>query len=526
MGEPQLVFNYVRALSDFSTSFAFSRGVSFATPDATSAIVPYLLQRIWEEDNRKENVMWEMGSTGSVTGDCFIKIAYEEPFTDPGGMNHPGKVRIIVLNPSFCFPEWMPHDRDQMERFKLKYRFWATGQNGMRQVMTYTELLTPTMIEEYVNDQLISSRPNPIGEIPVVHIRNLPVSGSPWGMADIQDVVPLNREYNEKATDISDIINYHAAPVTVVTGARGSQLEKGPKKVWSIPSEKARISNLEVDPTGVEMAINFLNLIKEAMHEMTGVPVGALGQAQPISNTSGVALAIQYMPLQMRFFLKKIQYGKGIEQINRLALRTLYLKEPQMLRWNPIVGATAPQDDALTVLDYNDPVAYKNTAVFQPPLPVDRLVALNELQLEMAMGLESKEGALKKLGEQFPGEKLEELFEELLADAERQAALDYLKSLFSSFTAAVTGMIPGAPGAPPTPVPPPPASANSSSAPETKPAGGAGVTSAMGGVPQAGPLAGMDITDPEDQRKMFSRVVTMAHGANIPRYKPPEESSD
>jgi hypothetical protein len=31
--------------------------------------------------------------------------------------------------------------------------------------------------------------------------------------------------------------------------------------------------------------------LKIAMHEMSGVPETALGQAQPISNTSGVALS-------------------------------------------------------------------------------------------------------------------------------------------------------------------------------------------------------------------------------------------
>jgi hypothetical protein len=86
------------------------------------------------------------------------------------GRSHPGRVRILPLNSSFCFPEFHPHDRSRLIRFKLKYRFWGTSLEGTRQVYTYTEILTDDRIEEYINDELIDSRPNPLGTVPVIHI--------------------------------------------------------------------------------------------------------------------------------------------------------------------------------------------------------------------------------------------------------------------------------------------------------------------------------------------------------------------
>ena len=47
---------------------------------------------------------------------------------------------------------------------------------------TYVEIITDETIEEYVNDQLIDQRPNPLGLIPVVHIANTPVPATPWGL--------------------------------------------------------------------------------------------------------------------------------------------------------------------------------------------------------------------------------------------------------------------------------------------------------------------------------------------------------
>ena len=516
LGDPQLTFNYTRALSDFTTNFVFGKGVGFRSPEATSAIVPTRLQRIWEIDNKKQSLLWECGAMGSVTGDCFVKVAYEEPWVDPAGMPHRGRVRILPLNSAYCFPEWHPHDRNRLIRFKLKYRFWGTTQEGTRQVFTYTELLTENRVEEYVNDELIDSRENPLGEIPIVHISNLPIPSSPWGMPDIQDITVLNREYNEKATDISDIINYHAAPVTVIIGARASNLEKGTHQTWSIPNKEAKVDNLLFDPQGIEMSIKYLDVLKRSMHEMTGVPVTALGEEQAISNTSGVALAIQYQPLMNRFHLKATQYGEGFAAVNRLALKTLFMKEPEMLVYNPTIDPPL-QDDQMPMLDPMDPITFENTVHFQPPLPVDQLVKLNELQVKMALGLESKRGALVELGEEQPDEKLQELFHELLDDAENQSALEYLRAMAASFTANMTGMV--SPDGP-QPNPPPSGDGNGGG---VKSAGGPNVSSAPGSVPKLGVLPGIDLTDSDDVQKMQQRIVALAHGTTMPQRRVPEE---
>ena len=48
-----------------------------------------------------------------------------------------------------------------MIRFKTKYKFWGTASDGTRQVMTYVELMTEDMIEEYINDELIDAAAQP-----------------------------------------------------------------------------------------------------------------------------------------------------------------------------------------------------------------------------------------------------------------------------------------------------------------------------------------------------------------------------
>jgi hypothetical protein len=452
-GEMQIAVNYYRAFNDYLSRFTFGRGVHFRSPKATEAIVPDRLERVWEVDNDKMRVLLEMGQQGGITGDCFVKVAYEEPWTDSAGLIHPGRVRILPMNSSFCFPEFHPHDRNRLLRFKQKYRFWGTSLEGTRQVFTYTEILTDDMIEEYVNDELIDSRPNPLGVIPVVHIPNVPVSGSPWGLSDAHDIITINRAYNEISTDVADIINYHASPVTVIVGAKASNLEKGAKKVWGGLPKDAQVFNLEGGAQGIDGALKYLELLKRSMHELMNIPETALGQVQPISNTSGVALSIQYQPLMNRYSQKVAQYGKGLEKINELVMKTLAVKEPQTFIYNPDEDGPI-KEGQYPQLDPNDPVTYINYAQFPQPLPLDKLIVLNEIQTKLGMGLESKEGALRQLGEEFPEEKLLEIRQELMADASADGALQLIKVQIQKQIMDMTGMMPGPDGSSASPMQP------------------------------------------------------------------------
>lgn len=422
-------------------NFTFGKGVNFGSPEATAGIIPYLIQRAWEQDNDKDTVLWELGQHGSVSGDVFVKIAYEEPFVDAVGRTRPGRFRILPLNPAFCFPEWHPHDRSRMIRFKLKYKFWGTAADGSRQVFTYTEILTEDMIEEFINDERIDSRPNPIGEIPIAYTQNIPVASSPWGLGDINDIVGLNREFNEKAMEVSDIINYHGSPVTVIIGAKASNLEKGPKKVWTIGTKDARIENLTME-TNFAGILGYMEMVKQAMHEMTGVPAQALGQMQPISNTSGVALAVQYQPLMQKYGLKKMQYGRLFKRINELIILHACVKEPNSLVYNPMVASIPLKPTQYEELDPADPVTFLTSVHWPDPLPVDTLIKINEVQAKMAMGLESKKGALRDMGIAFPAQKMAEINEELIEDTKEQAALNLIQAQASQFIIQATGMTP------------------------------------------------------------------------------------
>ena len=146
-----------------------------------------------------------------------------------------------------------------------------------------------------------------------------------------------------------------------------------------------------------------------------------------------------------RYSQKVAQYGKGLEKINELVLRTLFFKEPETMIYNPDVDGPI-KEGQYPQLDPNDPISYMNYAQFPQPLPLDKLIILNEIQTKLGMGLESKEGALRTLGEEFPEEKLDEIRQELIADAQADGALQLVKIQVQKAIMDMTGMMPGPDG--------------------------------------------------------------------------------
>ena len=397
---------------------------------------------------------------------------------------------------------------------------------GTRQVFTYTELLTEEQIEEYVNDELIDQPGEPPGGDP--HRAHLQPAHcvEPLGHARHHGRHgPQSGRTTRVATDIVDIINYHAAPVTVIIGARASNLEKGTNQTWSIPNKDAKVENLLFDPQGIEMSIKYLEVLKQAMHEMTGVPVTALGEEQAISNTSGVALAIQYQPLMNRFHLKETQYGEGFAEVNRLALKTLFMKEPETLVYNPEVDPPV-RDDQLPMLDPMDPVTYANTV--QSSSRRCRSTSWSSstsYRSRWRSGWSPSGAPWRNWARSSPTRNCRNSSRNWSTTPSSRLPSTCCGRRSRGFTVMNTGMVP--PDGP-QPMPPPPANGNgdskSGNGGGVKSAGGPNVNPAAGAQPPSGVLPGMDVTNAADIKKMFDRVVALSHGTVLPQRRAPEEA--
>jgi hypothetical protein len=437
-GEAQVTFNYSRRLVDLHTNFTFKKGFKVTVPDDPTTdtneknerdFVRKMLQETWRKNDMKTWCL-QLGQMGGVTGDAFIRVSWDDtvPLEEPFA-------RANIIPSHFCFPDVgtgiAGDDISQLRRMLIMLPMTEEVQIEMLAARGFSQMnRSPTthrvvfLMEEWTNPvldpitkavlkpamfrlwrgrDLIEERENPIGVIPVVHISNYPLAGEYYGISDLSDILDLNRELNEKATDISDIINYHGSPITIVEGAKLKDLEKGVNRVWAIP-EGASVKNLALEGD-LAAANKYYDTLKDTALEMSSTPPQALGQMQNVSNTSGVAMYLQYLPLLEKRDVKTETYGSGIEKVNRLIIRVNELADPEF-------------SAELSMLSGNK---YRNEVVFPDPMPQDERRQLEISREKLEMGLSNKRKELEAMGKSQA--EITEILEGALDDLIRETKL-------------------------------------------------------------------------------------------------------
>lgn len=407
-GKTEVTKNYCRPFVNKFVSFELGKGFSIKMkPEVEPVILPFL-NEVWDDNNR-DNVCLEFGQTKSVTGDGWIQVSFLPKFLDNGAVNpnfydpydeyEQGRIKVTVVPPNICFPTYDDgYDNDVMKKFTVMYPIKQNpdAPSTSRNVV-YKQVWTKDYAEVFIGNDLVGRYTNKYGVIPFFHCKNLPNAGRTYGTSDLEDLIPLNVELNQKSSDVSEIIDYHSAPVTVVYGARIGQLEKGANKVWGGLAKDAKVENLELaGDLGASTA--YITNLKNAMHEVGGIPVDALGASQAISNTSGVALQVTMMPLIEKIQQKRASTAECFRAINKLIIKIGLMEniiKGDLEGWKK--GDTYVKD------------VYQNEIIFEESLPKDKLVEIQAIQLEMKLGIEDREGGMKRLGKQDIQQRLKDI---------------------------------------------------------------------------------------------------------------------
>lgn len=434
---PQITFNYCRPFVNKFVSFEFGKGFNITTPveiedegitindtkievnldtdgdgqiSDTEIKKEYsikektesdFLSQVWK-DNNVDILVTELGQTKSITGEAWVKVQYEgvDELNDPFEEYPNGRVRLSVLPTQFVFPRFNDHDKDRLESLLIMYPIRTERQTGLlmkRTVETtiiYKEFWTNTEIVVYEGGIEVDRMENPYGFIPFVQIKNFPIAGRTRGVGDLDDIIPLNVELNTKKSDVSEIIDYHSAPITLVYGAKIGNLEKGANKVWGGLPKDAKVENLELNGNLSASAI-YISDVKTSMCEIAGIPETVLGGASAISNTSGVALQYMNLPLIERTRIKRSCTSSGLQRVNKMIL---FLGLHHGLIEKP---------ENISMRDF-----LHNEVELPDTLPKDELIELQKIQQEMTLGLECRHGAMERIGKDNIPKKIAEIDKE------------------------------------------------------------------------------------------------------------------
>jgi hypothetical protein len=348
------IFNHITKIVDTDARFTMGERLQVqADPDVEGAI-----NRLWEWSNLQQE-KYLLCRYGAVCGDAFLKVVDNRPWELNPNPDPEAPVRLTVLPPDAVAPRYDPHDRNRMIACKIEY---VHGREIHKETITADEI---SFYDSRDPDRVTAVYPNPLGFIPLVHIRNLDL-GEEFGLCSFHNLGPLVDSLNELASFMFDIVKLYADPVIIGRGLDRGSLRKQTvddagrpvATVWWVPNPEGSFQFLEWNGNLPDV-LAFLDRIQNSIERNT--PELTLSSLHDRQDISGYSTSLHLVELTRKISEMRGNYFTGLERANRMALRILEMQ------------GHAPFGD-LT-----------HRIVADPVLPVDDERQLRVLQMENQM---------------------------------------------------------------------------------------------------------------------------------------------
>jgi hypothetical protein len=392
-GERRLIFNYARVFVEKITSYLMA-GISFdiepfEDTDAAKASARKAESAIYKvyTENQLEQLDLETEIDCAVLGDACYKVIWDA-----------GEKRVRVTSPDIqgIYAWCSGDDISRVWRIASKYRLDAEeveliyGVKPKNKTATVVELWTERDFEVYLDNALIESKPNPYGFIPFVMFPNLREPKKFWGVSDLPQIMESQRELNRSMSQLSRILELSGNPIAVLENVEESEdIAIRPGAVWNIPEDaKAYLLDL-LQGGGVNLHIDYINLIYRALHDLSESPRSAFGGTE--RDLSGVALEIDLQPLLQKVRRKRIIRTAAYNRRNEMILKLLEKYQGE---------------------DFGPSLEGRLRVIWSPVLPKDMERRVNSEQVMVQTGIHSRRTAMGEVGVRDPEFEFKQWLEE------------------------------------------------------------------------------------------------------------------
>lgn len=387
-GELKPVRNFCESVVNRTVDFFMGREPFTFVAQGENGDMAEYFNMIWEDSN-KELLTMKLAKNMCTFGDAYVMVMIvnsELPRSE-------WRFRLMSIDPMYCYPKWRSDGSQELESILIQFPWKndSTSENLM-----YSMYITDEKFKVYHGETLVKTEVNTFGKVPVVHIPNEHVPGKNFGMSDLEQVIPLNEEFNDHSFSVKKIIKYHAEPTTLIYGIRASALEKSANQIWSNLPMESKVENLELK-ADLKPIYNYLEQIENAIYRTSGVPKLAFEVDRGISNASGISLEIIFQPLIDKVRRKRIQFEAAAKRINHLVLLGLR---------NIFEVSTLSMDDIQSLLG-------EVKVKFHSALPRDTVAELDAAAKRLQMGITSVAYEIRR---NVKADNPSQLISELLAD--------------------------------------------------------------------------------------------------------------
>jgi hypothetical protein len=252
---------------------------------------------------------------------------------------------------------------------------------------TVVERWTAQDFQLWIDDTLLEQKANPYGFIPFVIFPNLREPKQFWGISDLVQIIEPQREFNRAMSQLSRILELSGNPIAVLENVETSEdIAVKPGAVWNIPEDaKAYLLDL-LQGGGVQLHIDYINLLYRTLHDVSESPRAAFGGTE--KDLSGVALEIELQPL-----LQKVMRKRSIRTVAYTHRARMILNLLEKYRGE----------------DFGD---CRLRVVWGPALPRDTARIVASEQVMVQGGIHSRRTAMDELGVKDPEQEFTRWLEE------------------------------------------------------------------------------------------------------------------
>jgi len=313
------IFNQITKIVDTDARFTMGERLQVkAEPEVEGAI-----NRLWEWSELQQE-KYLLGRYGACCGDAFIKVVDNRPWELNADPDPERPVLLNVLPPDAVSPRYDPHDRKRMLACKIEY---VHGREIHKEIITPEEIL---LYDERDPERIAARYDNPLGFIPIVHIRNIDI-GEEFGLCSFHNLLPTVDALNELASFMFDIAKLYADPVIIGRGMERGSLKKQTvdaegrpvATVWWVPTPEGSFEFLEWRGNLPDV-LAFLDRIQTSIERNT--PELALSALQDRRDVSGYSVSLHLIELVRKVQEMRGSYFTALEAANRMALRILEMQ--------------------------------------------------------------------------------------------------------------------------------------------------------------------------------------------------------
>jgi hypothetical protein len=336
--DDNLALNFVGLIAKRAVSMLVGGGVEFDLQGEDITPQDEHLAKVWDE-NKKSLLLNRIVHLGAILGTCAVKLVPDGLVSAVDGELYP---RIVALDPTWLTIRTDPHDVDRVIGYTIEYVVPDhTSRSGVRGFRETTDLMrgpvpegeTGVTGETFWIVRTFELAENGRWELqgedttwpyefaPILTWQNLPRMGSPYGVADIEDVLPLQDRLNFVASNISKIIRYYAHPMRYVKGvgqAGEGTLNIGPDEMPRFGGDQAAIEQLEMQGD-LGSSVNYLLMLRQSLFDISQT-VDLTSVADKVGALTNFGLRVLYLDSLSKLGMKRDLYGEALRDLNHRLL--------------------------------------------------------------------------------------------------------------------------------------------------------------------------------------------------------------